>query len=115
MSNRLAYKGYHAMVSFDAEDRILVGRIVGINDVIGFHADSLADIEAAFHEAVDDYLETCARIGKEPEREYSGRFLVRLDPATHARVATAAELLGRSINQFSEDALREKADRVLTG
>jgi predicted HicB family RNase H-like nuclease len=55
------YKGYSARVEFDDEDEIFVGRIAGINDVVGFHADTVEDLKAAFHEAVDDYLATCAR------------------------------------------------------
>jgi predicted HicB family RNase H-like nuclease len=32
--------------------------------VVSFHADSVAGLRAAFEEAVDDYLETCAKLGK---------------------------------------------------
>ncbi|BCH28345.1 hypothetical protein MesoLjLc_02750 [Mesorhizobium sp. L-8-10] len=55
----MVYKGYAARTEFDAEDEIFTGRIAGILDVVGFHADNVADLIAAFHEAVDDYLETC--------------------------------------------------------
>lgn len=40
-----------------------VDHIAGINDVIGFHADSVSELHAAFEEAVGDYIETC-KIGK---------------------------------------------------
>jgi predicted HicB family RNase H-like nuclease len=36
-------------------------------DGVGFHADTVADLKAAFREAVDDYVETCAKIGKDPQ------------------------------------------------
>jgi predicted HicB family RNase H-like nuclease len=56
-----------ARVAFDDEDEIFVGRIVSINDIGGFHANSVADLNAAFHEAVEDYVATCAKAGKEPD------------------------------------------------
>jgi len=105
MNNVLRYKGYSARVEFDPDDLIFFGRIAGIEDGIGFHADTVTGLVAAFEEAVDDYLETCAKIGKEPERAYSGKVLLRLDPAVHARLAKAAALTGKSINQIGEEAI----------
>jgi predicted HicB family RNase H-like nuclease len=63
----LIYKGYSADIDHDDEDNIFFGRIAGISDVISFHADTPADLKAAFKEAVDDYIATCARIGKRRE------------------------------------------------
>jgi predicted HicB family RNase H-like nuclease len=57
--NTLTYMGYIARIDFDDRDNILVGRLLGINDIIGFHADNGTELRAAFEEAVDDYLETC--------------------------------------------------------
>jgi predicted HicB family RNase H-like nuclease len=105
MTDILTHKGYSAKIEFDAEDRVFFGRIAGIDDGVGFHADSVDGLIEAFHDAVDDYLETCARIGKAPEKSYSGKLMLRVDPALHARLARAAELSGRSLNQFGEDAL----------
>ena len=106
MSDMLTYKGYSAKIEFDAEDYIFFGRIAGINDGVGFHADTVEDLVAAFHEAVEDYLETCAKIGKAPEKSYSGKLMLRVDPALHARLARAAELAGKSLNQLGEEALK---------
>lgn len=103
--NVLKYKGYWASVEFDEDDMLLVGRIAGINDVIGFHAENVEDLVAAFHEAVEDYVETCAKIGKAPEKSYSGKLMLRVDPALHAKLARAAELAGKSLNQWGEEAL----------
>ena len=104
--NIVTYKGFAATVEFDAEDEILVGRIAGINDVIGFHGDTPQEVKAAFYEAVDDYIDACAKVGKSPEKPYSGKVMLRVDPELHARVALAAQLAGKSINQLGEEALR---------
>jgi len=67
MSNVISYKGYSARIGYDDEDGILFGHIAGIVDGVGFHADSVEHLRQAFHEAVDDDVETCARIGKAPQ------------------------------------------------
>lgn len=59
--NTMNYKGYFARVEFDPEDMLFVGYLAGINDVVGFHADNVADLKSAFQEAVDDYIDTCAK------------------------------------------------------
>lgn len=111
----MTYKGYAARVDFDAEDEIFTGRIAGIRDVVGFHADTVADLKAAFHEAVDDYLDTCAKLGKSPQKPYSGNLMLRVDPEVHSKAAIAAELSGKSLNQWSEEVLAEAAEARLTG
>ncbi len=112
MTNILRHKGYSARVEFDADDRIFVGRIAGIADGVGFHADTVVGLVAAFEEAVDDYLETCAAIGKEPDKPYSGKLMLRVDPNVHARAALAAQLAGKSLNQFGEEALRTASEQA---
>ena len=104
-SNSMTYQGYSARIEYDDEDGILTGRIAGIRDGVGFHADTVEDLRAAFHEAVDDYLETCAKVGKEPQRAYSGQVMFRVDPEVHRRAALAAELAGKSLNQWAAEVL----------
>lgn len=64
--NTMTYKGLSARNEFDGEDDIFVGRLAGIDDVVGFHADTVEGLKTAFHEAVDDYLETCRKLGRAP-------------------------------------------------
>lgn len=103
----LTHRGYSAIVEFDPDDLILTGRIAGIRDRVGFHADSAEGIANAFREAVDDYLETCVKLGKRPDRAYSGKVMFRVRPELHARIAAAAELSGQSLNQWGEAALEQ--------
>ena len=104
----LTYKGYSAQVEFDAEDEIFTGRVFGLNDVVGFHADDVPGLKAAFREAVDDYLETCKRLGKKPDKAWSGNVMFRVPKDLHARIAAAAAMQGKSLNQWGEETL-EKA------
>lgn len=101
----MVYKGYSARIDYDDEDGIFVGRIAGIRDGVGFHADSVAELREAFHEAVEDYLETCARIGKEPQKAFSGQMMFRVNPEVHRKAVVAAELAGKSLNQWAEEVI----------
>jgi predicted HicB family RNase H-like nuclease len=105
MNSAMTYKGYSARIAYDDDDRIFTGRIAGIRDGVGFHAETVEALRAAFEEAVDDYVETCARLGKEPEKAYSGQMMFRVSPELHRKAALAAELEGKSLNQWAEEVL----------
>ncbi|MGE8409133.1 MAG: type II toxin-antitoxin system HicB family antitoxin [Pseudomonas sp.] len=107
--NVMTYKGYAARIEYSDEDQLLIGHVAGIRDVIGFHGESVAELREAFEEAVDDYLQTCARLGREPQKTYSGKLSLRLEPALHANVAAKAELANKSINQWVSDVLNQAA------
>ena len=103
----MRYKGYAARIEYSDKDGCFVGHIAAIRDVVGFHGESVAELRSAFEEAVDDYLETCATLGKEPQKSYSGKLMLRIPPDIHAAVATAAETSGKSINQLVTEILNE--------
>jgi len=107
--NTMSYNGYSARVEFDEADEIFVGHIAGINDVVGFHGETVASLKEAFREAVDDYIATCAKVGKEPQKPYSGKMMFRVDPETHRKAALAAQLAGKSLNQWAEETLAKAA------
>ncbi len=58
----LTYQGYSAQVEYDADDKIFFGRIAGLRDGVGFHAETVEGIRVVFKEAVDDYLDIKAAI-----------------------------------------------------
>lgn len=68
MKNHMKYNGFYGSVEFSNDDNIFFGRIVSINDRILFEGDSVVNLRESFHEAVDDYVEICANMGKSPER-----------------------------------------------
>lgn len=109
MTNSMTYKGYTARIEYDDEDGIFTGRLAGIRDGIGFHADTVDALRDAFHEAVEDYIGTCARVGKEPQKAFSGQVMFRVDPEVHRKAALAAELSGKSLNQWAEEVLDRAA------
>lgn len=86
-----------------------MGHIAGIRDVVSFHGSSVAELRAAFVEAVDDYLDTCAKLGRAPQKPYSGKLSLRLEPELHATIAVKAELAHKSINQWISEVIRREA------
>ncbi len=109
MTNSMSYKGYSARIAYDDDDGIFTGHIAGIRDGVGFHADTVEALRSAFHESVEDYIETCAKIGKEPQKTFSGRVMFRVDPEVHRKAALAAEISGKSLNQWAEEVLDRAA------
>ena len=103
--NTMSYNGFAARVEFDAEDRLFVGHVAGIRDIVGFHGESVAELEAAFREAVDDYIAACKKLGQTPDKPYSGRVMLRLPPEVHARASAAAQVQGLSFNQWAAQVL----------
>jgi len=105
MKNAMKYKNYVGTVEYSEEDKCLFGRLLGINDVISYEGESVVELRTAFQEAVDDYLETCEKIGKTPQRPYSGKVMLRISPGLHADIAMRAEASGKSLNQWAAEAL----------
>ena len=98
-----------ARVEFDAQDKILIGRLAGISDIVSFHGESVAELEAAFHEAVDDYVTACEKLGQTPNKPASGKLMLRVPPAVHSAALTAAHAAGTSLNQWATRVLSEAA------
>jgi predicted HicB family RNase H-like nuclease len=101
----MTYKGYTANMMFDAEDKIIVGRVLDIDDIITFHAESIAEFEQNFQASVDDYLLACQQLGQIAEKPVSGRLMLRIAPAIHAAAIKAAASSGQSMNKWVEQLL----------
>lgn len=108
MKNVLEYKGYSGTVEFSAEDEVFFGKLAGIKDVVSFEADSVTKLKKAFREAVDDYLQTCAKFDKTPEKEFKGSFNVRIKPSVHRLAVIKSSSLKMSLNRFVEQVLEKE-------
>jgi predicted HicB family RNase H-like nuclease len=96
----LKYKGYTGYVVFDDEARIFHGEVVGLRAVITFQGITVEEIEEAFKDSIDDYLDWCKKRGKEPEKPHSGKFNLRMPPDVYVKVAAHAAQEGLSINSY---------------
>lgn len=96
----LNYKGYTGYVIYDDEAMIFHGEVVGLKAVITLQGTTVVEIEQAFRDSVDDYLDWCKERGKEPERTYSGKFNLRMPPNLYVKIAAQAAQEGLSINSY---------------
>jgi len=83
--------------------------LLGIKDSIAFHADNVAELRLAFEEAVEDYLETCEKMGKSPEKTASGKLSLRVTPELHVQAMVKAQATGQSLNQWATEVLKQAA------
>ncbi|MCK5250458.1 MAG: type II toxin-antitoxin system HicB family antitoxin [Spirochaetaceae bacterium] len=109
----MTYKGYSGIVEYDDDARIFHGEVVGLKDVITFQGESVSALETAMAESIEFYLEWCAERGKDPEKPFSGKFLVRTDPEVHSKAVIAASRMGLSLNKYVEKAIEDENRQVL--
>ncbi len=106
-NNVFEYKEYIGSAEVDPESKTLFGRLLFITDVIAYSGNTVDGLEAAFREAVDDYLQTCKDAGDIPDVPCKGTFNVRVGPVIHRDVALAARRIGLGLNEFVCKALAE--------
>lgn len=114
MMNLMTYKGYSATMIFDVEDKIIVGRVQDVDDIISFHAESVSEFESNFHAAIECYLSACNQLGSVPEKPASGKVMLRIAPQIHAAALKAAARSGTSLNKWAEGALGKAARKAPT-
>jgi predicted HicB family RNase H-like nuclease len=105
MKDFLEYKGYQGTVEYSAVDNCLFGKIIGINDLINYEAQDVSELKTAFIDAVNDYLETCKELGKQPDKTFKGVFNVRTTTATHRSLALLAARKNMKLNDLASKAL----------
>ncbi len=101
----LNYKGYSGHVEFDDEARLFHGEVLDLRDVVTFQGKSVDEIEQAFRDSIDDYLEFCEECGAEPDKPFSGKLILRLSPELHRKVYTSSKQEGKSLNQWISERL----------
>lgn len=101
------YKGYSGTVRFDDEADIFHGEVLGLRDVVTFQGTTVEELKQAFKDSVDDYLDYCAERGEEPDKPFSGKFLMRLDPTLHRRLYELSAEEGTSLNAWLADKLAQ--------
>jgi predicted HicB family RNase H-like nuclease len=107
--NTMTINGYQAVIAFDPEIQMFRGEFVGLNGGADFYA---TDVDGLRHEgeiSLRVFLEACERRGVDPRKHFSGKFSLRLDPATHEAAAIAAAAHGQSLNQWATEAIKQAA------
>ena len=68
MNNTMDYKGYIGSMEFSEEDNVFYGKVQGIRSLISYEGTNVNELAGDFHNAVDEYLESCRQDGTKPER-----------------------------------------------
>ena len=108
MANTIEYNGYIGSIEYSPQDRCFFGKLEMIDDLVTFEAVSAEDIETNFHNAVDEYIQTCKELNREPQKVYKGVFNIRIEPELHKKIYQEALKVGMSLNAFVKQTLKNE-------
>ena len=107
MSNIVEYRGYQAVIEYSAKDATLFGKVMDIDDRIIFEIEDPSKTEEIFKSVIDDYIEMCKEVSKEPCKPYKGSFNVRISPELHKKAVQEARKKQMSLNSFVESVIND--------
>lgn len=106
MGNIMKYKGYWAEIKYSDEDECFFGYIEGLkDDIISFEGNSVKELKKDFKNAIEDYLNICKEINKEPEKQCKGSLNVRLGVELHNKAKMKSIEKNISINELIKEAV----------
>ena len=108
MSNTVEYKGYIGSIEYSSEDKCFFGKVEMINDLVTFEANNADELETNFHNAVDEYIETCKKLGRDPQKTFKGVFNIRIGSELHQKIYKEALKAGISLNSYIKNILQQK-------
>jgi len=101
------YKGYIGKIDYDDEVGTFHGEVINTRDVITFQGKSVSELKRSLKDSVEDYLEFCRDRGEEPDRPFSGKFVVRIPPEVHREAFVKAKSAGKSLNAWVTEKIKE--------
>ncbi len=110
MNILLSYKNYTGSVNYSSDDEIFYGKIEFITDTVLYEGRSVDELKENFHEAVEDYIDACEEMGKEPQKPFKGKILARIGPELHKKAAMIALQNRVSLNKFVESAIKHEIE-----
>lgn len=108
MMNLMEIDGVKAVILYDPEIEMFRGEFIGLNGSADFYARDIEGLKREGAVSLKVFLEMCEEDGVEPQKQYSGRFNVRIPPDLHERATAAAAAAGVSLNAFVEEALKDE-------
>nr|WP_250212303.1 type II toxin-antitoxin system HicB family antitoxin [Pseudomonas fluorescens] len=85
----------------------MFGKVLFIKALVSYEGKTVAELDRAFREAVEDYLATCHTLGQTPEKPCKGSFNVRVGHDLHLAAALAAARKKVTLNDLTRQALHE--------
>ena len=104
------YKSYLGSCNVSIEATCLHGKIEFINDLVNYEAQTTQELKKEFESAVDDYLEHCKSLGKNPDKTLKGSFNVRIGYELHKKATVKAENMGKTLNEYIKDIVKKDTE-----
>lgn len=109
MINAMTINGVNAVITYDSDIDMFRGEFIGLNGSADFYATNAEGLRREGAISLKVFMEACQEEGVEPFKSYSGKFVLRLSPKTHAAVSRAAIAAGKSLNQWAVETLKQAA------
>lgn len=96
---------YIKYVDWSNEDQCFIGRCPELFSG-AVHGDDEAKVYAELCDTVEEWIQLLHKDGHPlparltDQKEYSGKFIIRMDPSLHRRLAAKALAAGESLNSF---------------
>ena len=107
MMNLMEINGYRAIIKYDPEIEMFRGEFIGLNGGADFYADNIKSLKKEASISLHVFLQACKERNIKPQKEYSGKFNVRVPSELHADIVTQAKAEDKSLNQWVVDTLGE--------
>ncbi len=104
--NMMEIDGYKAKIEYDSELDQFRGEILGLNGSADFYGKSPANLRKEFKNSLKVFLDVCKEDGINPNKEYSGKFNLRIPSRLHREIAARATATDKSINQWISEILK---------
>ena len=101
----LKYKEYEGTCEIDVEEDICYGKLLFIDDLITYEAETPKQLKKEFQAAVDDYIQTCIELGIEAKKPLKGQYNVRITPELHKEAVLKSHDDSVSLNEIVKRAL----------
>ena len=106
-ANTMNIDGHTAVIAYDPELELFRGEFLHLNGGADFYAPDVAGLRREGAISLRVFLDACSEKGIEPRKRYSGRLLLRVDPALHETASLAAAANGQSLNKWVEDVVQQ--------
>ena len=102
--------GFIGSVHYSDEDQVFYGKIEGVNDLVTFEGTSVKELKEAFKEAVEDYIELCEELEKDPHKSFKGSLNIRIKPELHRKAFQTAKVSNITLNQLISKAIEREVE-----
>lgn len=102
MNNKLilhSAAGYEGSIEYSQEEHMFYGKVLFIEDSIFYEGENLEELEESFERSIQEYLNDCKNLGRQPNTTCKGSFNVRIPPQLHVDLVRYGVKHNQSLNK----------------